>query len=334
MISNVFNNILKEYEKLRDTAQSDLEARKSEIYEKIRRIWEIDEEINNISLEITKAILGKSDDTQKLINELEQKVMDLKIEKGELLASHNYPTDYLTVKYKCNICHDTGFVKNQRCRCLKQKLINHYYNQSNISSILKDENFDTFNFKYYSDIVDKEKGMSPKENMQSIYKTCLNFANKFDLTQDNLLFTGPTGLGKTFLSSCIAKELLDRGKTVFYQTAFKVFNILEEYKFNKDKTAEAKEKVDLLFDVDLLIIDDLGTEFINSYTSSEFFNILNTRLFEKKKTIISTNLDMHELFNTYSARVTSRIWGQYKVLEFFGDDIRKKVSVNSQGGIL
>lgn len=329
MVSNIFSNILKEYEKIRDTALLELETRKLDIYEKIPRIQEIDDKINNISLEITKTILSRSNEAQDLIHELEQKVMDLKIEKGELLASHNYPTDYLTIRYKCKTCHDTGFVKNQRCNCLKQKLINHYYNQSNLSSILKDENFDTFNFKCYSDIVDREKGISPKENMQSIYKTCLNFANRFDTSFENLLFTGPTGLGKTFLSSCIAKELLDKGKTVFYQTAFHVFNILEEYKFNKDKTAEAKEKVDLLFDVDLLIIDDLGTEFINSYTSSEFFNILNTRLLEKKKTLISTNLGMNELFNTYSARVTSRIWGQYKVLEFFGDDIRKKISVNS-----
>ena len=333
MVSNVFNTILKEYEAIRDTSLLELETRKSEIYRKFLRIQEIDDKINGTSVEITKTILKSSNDAQKLINELEQKVMDFKIEKGELLASHNYPTDYLTLRYKCKICHDTGFVKTQKCGCLKQKLINYYYNQSNLSSTLKDENFDTFNFKYYSDIINNEKGLSPKENMQSIYKTCLNFASHFNDTLENLLFTGSTGLGKTFLSSCIAKELLDKEKTVFYQTAFKVFNILEEYKFNKDKTTEAKNKVDLLFDVDFLIIDDLGTEFINSYTSSEFFNILNTRLLGKKKTLISTNLNMNELFNTYSARVTSRIWGQYKVLEFFGDDIRKKVSVNSQGGI-
>lgn len=330
MISKAdFNKILSEYEILRDKAKSELELRKQEIYAKIPRIKEIDEEIGNISINITKSILLDSKQSEKLAKELKQKIIDLQMEKGELLASYNYPTDYLTIKFKCNHCKDTGFINNQKCNCLKQKLINYAYNQSNLANLLKYQNFNTFNLEYYSDVIDEIREISPKENMKNIYKICQNFVNNFDTIDENLLFTGPPGLGKTFLSSCIAKELLDKGKTVFYQTAFKIFDVLEEYKFSKDKEESDKEKVDLLFDVDLLIIDDLGTEFINSYTSSEFFNILNSRLLSKKKTIISTNLNMDELFQLYSARVTSRIWGYYKVLEFFGDDIRQKISINS-----
>lgn len=327
MNQNVFNSILKEYESLRDDSSSQLEARKAEIYNSIPRIKEIDEEIEDLSIKIAKSVLSDISQAQKLIDELNQKSIDLRMEKGELLASSNYPTDYLTLKYKCKSCKDTGFVDTQKCNCLKQKLIDYAYNQSNLSSILAHENFDTFNFEYYSDKIDRKRGISTKENMQEIYKTCLDFANDFEKIDINLLFTGPTGLGKTFLSSCIAKDLLDKGKTVFYQTAFKIFDILEDYKFSKDKTIENKEKINVLFEVDLLIIDDLGTEFINSYTSSEFFNILNTRLLNGKKTIISTNLNIKELQEHYSTRVLSRIIGHYKVLEFFGDDIRVKKNI-------
>lgn len=326
----IVNEILKEYEALRNNSIIQLDARKNEVYNKIPKLKEIDEELRKLSLDITKTIINKTDQAQKLIDELQQKSIDLKIVKGELLATHNYPTDYLTIKYKCDICKDTGFNGNQKCNCFKQKLINYAYKQSNLYNVLTHENFDTFNFEYYSNVTDKEKGFSPKKNMQNIYKICLNFANNFDKINENLLFTGPTGLGKTFLSSCIAKELLDKGKTVFYQTAFKIIDILEEYKFSKDKDSFNKEKVNLLFNVDLLIIDDLGTEFINSYTSSEFFNILNSRLLEKKKTIISTNLDSKQLLDLYSERVISRILGNYKVLRFFGEDIRIKQKISKK----
>jgi len=188
---------------------------------------------------------------------------------------------------------------------------------------LDTQNFDNFDFSYYSDTIVESEGISPLTNIKSIFQTCFNFVQNFDKTDDNLLLYGGPGLGKTFLSSCIAKDLLDRGKTVFYQTAFKIFGLLEDYKFNRSEESATKTQVDRLFDVDLLIIDDLGTEFVNTYTSSAFFNILNSRLLDKRKTIISTNLNMEELVNLYSNRVVSRIIGHYIPLKFFGEDIRK-----------
>lgn len=325
MMSSIIQNILREYETTRNNAQLELEKRKETVYLKIPQIKEIDEEISKISIDITKSILNKEGQADSLIDKLQQKNIDLKMEKGELLSSHNFPIDYLLIKHNCSTCKDVGFVNNQKCNCLKQKLIDYAYRKSNLFNLLSHQNFDTFNFEYYNNSVDSKQGISPKKNMQDIYKTCLDFVEKFDSIDENLLFTGPTGLGKTFLSSCIAKDLLDRGKTVFYQTAFKIFDILEEYKFSKDKSSFNKDAVNMLFDVDLLIIDDLGTEFVNSYTSSELFNILNSRLLEKKKTIISTNLDLEELNDLYSPRVASRVIGHYQVLKLFGDDIRKKI---------
>lgn len=328
MLSSAINEILREYEALRNNAEQELENRQEQIYKSIPLIREIDQKISSLSLEISKAILANSSNAEELIESLRQKTIDLKMEKGELLASNNYSTDYLTIKYKCNPCKDTGFIDGQKCSCLKQKLIDNAYKQSNLSNLLAQENFETFNFDYYSNKSNSTKDISPKENMQSVYKACLDFVGNFDNSEENLLFTGAPGLGKTFLSSCIAKELLDKGKTVFYQTAFKILDVLEDYKFSKNKSSFNGDIFELLFNVDLLIIDDLGSEFVNSYTSTELFNVLNSRLLEKKKTIISTNLNMDELYKTYSGRVTSRIFGNYKVLEFFGDDIRQKNSIN------
>ena len=318
-----FKNIMNKYESLRDTAKNELSLRQEEIYEKIPRIKEIDNQIGSSSINITKLILADTKNSTKLIEELHQNTIDLQMEKGELLSVNNYPTDYLTIKYTCKICLDTGFVDNQKCSCFKQKIINYLYKQSNLSNLLSSQNFDTFDFIYYSDKIDKEHKESPKQNMQNIYKTCLDFSKNFDKSFRNLLFTGTTGLGKTFLSSCIAKDLLDKGKTVYYQTAFKIFDLLEEYQFNKS-TNFNKEDLNMLFDTDLLIIDDLGAEFINSYTKSEFFNIINSRILNNKKTIISTNFNMNELLSMYSERVASRIVENYEILDFFGDDIRIK----------
>lgn len=325
---DIFNKILKEYEDIRYNSQLELNMRKNDVYSTIPRIQEIDNEISQLSIHFSKEILKNPYESETFTKELQKQNMDLKIEKSELLACHKFPTDYLTLKYHCNACSDTGYIDNLKCKCFKQKIIDNLYLQSNLSNLLQNQNFDTFNFSYFSDEIDPKFGKSSKDNIKELSNITLSFINNFNITDENLLFTGSTGVGKTFLSSCIAKELLDKGYTVFYQTAFKIFDILEEYKFSKSKDTFDKTKIDILFNTDLLIIDDLGTEFVNSYTTSEFFNILNSRILNKKKTIISTNLNLNELFDLYSARVASRIWGHYKVLDFFGDDIRQKISVN------
>ena len=254
----------------------------------------------------------------------------------DILKKHNLsPNDFLP-KFDCPICKDTGFVKqnnnNVLCNCIKQKLYNIEYNHSNIYD-LQNQNFDNFRLSFYSDLVDEHKygkNISPRDNIISIKKICQHFIDHFDdPDESNLLFCGSPGLGKTFLSSCIANEMIKRGKTVLYQTAPMMLDNIIDYKFGKS----SNNIISSINSVDLLIIDDLGTESKNNLKITELFNIINTRLLNQNnkitKTIISTNLSLQDLYNTYEERIVSRIIGNYNACYFFGDDIRikKKIKV-------
>lgn len=259
---------------------------------------------------------------KELLNSLREKLNFLKKKKTEILKSHGYPEDYLEPKYECNICKDTGYVNGKRCKCFNQKLINIYYKQSSIAEILQKENFSNFNFEYYSDKPYGDKP-SPRANMRTIVEFALNFIKHFDTIEESLFFYGNSGLGKTFLANCIAKELLDRGKSVIYRTAPDLIEGLRINKLNPDSEIY-NEYLELLKECDLLIIDDLGTEPITAFSLQEFFNILNTRLLLGKKFIISTNLPLSEIMAIYPERIYSRIFGHFKLLNFYGEDIRLK----------
>ncbi len=212
------------------------------------------------------------------------------------------------------------------CNCIKQKIFDIDFNKSNIGNLSK-ENFDNFDLSLYSDEVNEEKynaKISPRQNIENIKKIALDFIDGFDDPEENnLLFLGSTGLGKTFLSNCIAKEMLSKGKTVLYQTAPIMLDNIIDFRFGKSDFDEVYSNI---INVDLLIIDDLGAEALNSFKLSELFNIINSRsLFQNNhvmKTIISTNLNMNNLLDTYSERIFSRIVSGYSVCRFFGDDIR------------
>ena len=217
--------------------------------------------------------------------------------------------------------------KNVMCNCLKQNILNNLYNKSNLSNIDK-ENFEHFDEDKFSNKKEVQYGFSPRENIINIKNASLNFIEKFDdLNTKNLLFTGNTGLGKSYMSNCIANELLKRGKTVLYQTAPVLLETIIDNKFNKYKTTDTNNFYNDILNVDLLIIDDLGTEYLNSMKLSELFTILNTRILnlnKPTKTIISTNLNINQIFNTYEERIGSRIAGYYDIYQFFGEDIRLK----------
>ncbi len=200
-----------------------------------------------------------------------------------------------------------------------------------MKSILDRENFKTFSFKYYSDdYIDETTGLSPLSNMQKIVAGCKSFIRHFDKQKENLLFLGNTGVGKTFLANCIAKELLDRGYIVIYLTAFRLFDILEKYKFGKevDSTLSPSKQFDYILDCDLLIIDDLGTELSNSFTTSQLYLIINERLLREKSTLISTNLSLDNLITNYSERIYSRIISNYSIRRIIGEDIRLHKAVS------
>lgn len=331
MVNNsVLQTFLKEYDKKQMLAVSDLEVRKKELYSRIPRLQEIEQELNTCALESAKSIL--SNNNSSILVDLQNQVNKLKEERTSILKNDGKTLDYLSPKYECSKCNDTGYVingnKTVMCSCLKQKLLDIEYNSSNIGNLDK-ENFKKFNINLYSDEVNQEKygsDISPKENIKIIGKEVKKFIKNFDdPNEKNLLFSGGTGLGKTFLSNCIVAELLAKGKTVLYQTAPVMLDTLISELFSKSSDNTFSQS---LLTVDLLVIDDLGTETMNSMKFTELYKIINTRLLNQNgkitKTIISTNLDLQGLFNTYDERIVSRFVGNYNIYRFFGDDIRFK----------
>jgi DNA replication protein DnaC len=325
----ILSTLLKNYEKKRLNAEKDLEMRKNKLYLEHPRLQEIDDELSKTGISTAKALIHSN--SSELLSELNNKVELLKAEKTNILSELNLPDNYLQPNYSCKICNDTGYITQNyssvMCSCLKQEIFNIEYNKSNIANLEK-QNFDNFSLEKYSDQININKyksEMSPRDNIKLIKDVCLNFINNFDDPKEkNLLFTGNTGLGKTFLSSCIAKEMIQKDKTVLYQTAPVMLDMIIDYKFNKNTQVTTTYKN--LLDVDLLIIDDLGTESLNQIKFAELFNIINTRLLNQNnkslKTIISTNLSLENLNKTYGERITSRLIGNYYICRFFGDDIR------------
>ena len=317
-----YNQILRQYEERRFKNKHELDDRIKEAYEAIPMLQELDDEIISLSAQSGRqALFGNT----KALDELKEKSSILEDKKKQLLVDHGYDKDYISMRYHCSKCKDTGFINNEKCNCFKQAIADLIYSGSNIRSILERENFSTFSFKYYSDdYIDETTGLSPLSNMQKIVAGCKSFIRHFNNNHENLLFLGNTGVGKTFLANCIAKELLDRGYIVIYLTAFRLFDIPEKYKFGKevDNTLAASKQFDYILDCDLLIIDDLGTELSNSFTTSQLYLIINERLLRQKSTLISTNLSLDNLNTNYSERIYSRIISNYSIRQIIGEDIR------------
>jgi len=330
MDNSTLHSLLQEYEQKRIRANLLLEDRKKELYLKYPKFADIDKEINLLSIKKINLILS-ANSTE--ITDIDAKINNLKEQKNKLFNEYNISDDFLKPIYECDICADTGYINNNNktimCNCLKQKLFNLQYNKCNIGN-LESENFSTFSLDYYSDEVNPEKygiPISPRENVKRIKDLSINFINNFDNPkQKNLLFTGDTGLGKTFLCNCIAYELLKQGKTVLYQTAPVMIDSIINYRFSK--TPSNSNIIDHILNVDLLIIDDLGTETLNTMKLTELFTIINSRILNQNnkitKTIISTNLSLRDLFSIYNERIGSRFVGHYDIFKFVGDDIRFK----------
>ena len=290
---------------------------------------EIDHEIKMLGLKLYKIALS-GDDVKPQIDKLREEQKALLAAKKAILIENGYPADELSERFVCAICRDTGFADGKPCICYRKKLTEKAYEQSNLSALLTHQSFDTFDLSVYSDEVDPDFGMSPKAYMKKVVELCRSFVKNFDADSQNLLFWGDPGLGKTFLSTCIAKELIATNHSVIYETAYKTFSLLEELKFKKsDNEEKLKFKVDKLYSCDLLILDDLGSEFATQYTTASLFDIINSRLISGKKTVINTNLSITELTKKYGERVVSRLYGHYRVLNFIGSDIRIDKSVNN-----
>lgn len=313
-----YDAIMREYDQIRFGHQNEQQRRITEIYEKIPAIKALDLETARVGAARIRSLLtGRGADKEELQAELE----DLRIQKTVLLKEAGYPEDYLMLQYSCKKCQDTGYINNHKCTCFKAKEIELLYHQSALSDILKQENFDTFSYEWYDDYSrDGEK--SPRANMREVVEICLAAASEIPEKKINLLLTGSCGVGKTFMTHCIAKALLDRGVSVLYLSAPELFEIIGNHQFRNEEEAEQESLYHHIYDCDLLIIDDLGTEMVNNFTIPRLFDCLNDRDLKGRSVVISTNQSLNQLRDIYSERISSRLFSNYQILNLYGDDIR------------
>jgi DNA replication protein DnaC len=289
---------------LRQTESKKLSReKKDKIYIEIKELKAINKAIS--------ALIKSSLAPSFSMDEIKKNITSLVEQKNAILRERGLPENYLDDYFECPICKDEGFVGPDICSCYLDMIRKEAYKLSNLSEKIKTENFDTFNL-----------AINQEPQKQHIYNVAKRFCKNDHTIKQNLLFTGTTGTGKSFLSSCIAKEFLDKEKTVLYLTATKISNLIDDAKFNKKNTAEQEEYVEFINHCDLLIIDDLGTEFNMPYSQSQLFDILETRQLNGKNTVISTNLPLEALSQKYSPRFVSRLLGNYEILVFNGTDLR------------
>ena len=299
----------------RANAIAQQQARREEVYKKIPRIKEIDALTKERYRELVSGIFGGKSLTK---SEIRSSSVDLRAERAELLATNGYPIDYLDVKFECRRCSDEGFVKGRMCACYQRELARVAMSRTKISMLMQDQSFKNFKLDYYSD-VKNGNGKSPRVQMAQVLEFCKNYAKQFTPHANSLFLNGATGLGKTFLSSCIAREVIEHGYSVVYDSAQNIIHAFEQVKFDR---AGEKADLDQYSNCDLLIIDDLGTEFITQYSMSVVYMLLNNRILAQRPTIVSSNLDGEVLKQYYSESIVSRLSGEFMTVPFVGSDIR------------
>lgn len=318
-----YDQIMRDYDRKQYHNYREQRKRTDEIYEKIPRIQEIEEEISSCSLAYAEQmIFSESEEAtqnpKEIMQDLRMQLQKLRKEKEFLLMQEGYPADYLEMHYTCPDCEDTGYINRKKCHCFHREEIKLLYSDSHLDSILSQENFSNFSYEFY----DTEQ----LQAMPQILASCKNFIENFSENFENLLLYGPVGTGKTFLSNCIAKELLDRKYSVVYFTSFRLFELFQVN--GNQKNEDFKQYYESILESDLLILDDLGTELVNAFTVSKLFQVLNERVLRKKSTIISTNIALREFRDIYSERVFSRIINSYTLLKFVGSDIRVRQKIS------
>lgn len=315
---DVYNRAIQVLERRREQANTEAQERFDEISEKLPELEKIQRELARIGLNISKVFLYSSD-KQADIKQLMQESLSLQERKKAVLTKNGYSENALDVQYTCPVCNDTGFIKNRRCKCHTELLKD--IERSRIAKIapIEDCTFDTFDVNYYPQQI-MENGISPRDKAEKIKNSCGKYAVNFNTSAKSIMFMGGTGLGKTHLSLAIANVVINKGYSVVYGTAQNILRDLQNENFGRDDALLYYEKAVLT--CDLLIIDDLGTEYKNAYTAACLYNIINSRLGAKLPTIISTNFSLDELEEKYDQRITSRITGEYRQLVLVGNDIR------------
>ena len=315
-----YDAIMREYGRQQIENHHKLEERRKEIYARLPVVRQLEAEIAERSVACAKKLL---EGDKSVLDRLKEDLRDLREQKALIIRAAGYPDDYLELHYRCPDCRDTGLIDGRKCHCFLQAQMKLLHAQSNLEDVLERENFKALSYEYYDDTeILPQLGITNAAYMRRVVAGCREFVRDFDKKHDNLLFTGSTGVGKTFLTNCIARELMDDFHSVIYLTASDLFDVFSRNKFDYDNAEDMKDMYRFILDCDLLIIDDLGTELNNSFTSSQLFYCINERMNMSRSTIISTNLTLAQLRDSYTDRVTSRIMSGYRIIPLYGGDIR------------
>ena len=317
--------VKREYSEKYRLAQSASEDRKIELWGEITGLRELDRELSMTGLRIMAATMEKGADTRALIEKIKENNERLLVERAALLRAYGYPEDYTDVHYECEACGDTGYVDTKMCDCMKRALVLAGYESSGLGELIKTQSFDNFSLDWYKNNAEVYSKM-----VQSFEKV-KKFADNFSADNySNMIFIGGTGLGKTHLSTAVAKSVIDRHYDVLYVTATGMMGDFEQKRFGNSAIEGDAGDTDRYYSADLLIIDDLGTEISNQFTTTCLYDVINTRIMTRKSTIISTNLVQDELRKRYWDRITSRIFGEYQPVIFVGTDIRRQKIVSGK----
>jgi len=322
---NIMGAALAKHQARREDRRLELDRRTREVYSRLPRVEEIDRQLRATVGRIMVEAFARDEEPGRAMERLQRENLELQRERTRLLAECGWSGDYLDEKPECALCGDSGYLRDGSvCRCLMRFYTREQNRRLSKLLDLGSQSFDTFSFDWYDNSIWPEYGCSPLENMELIYDICGEFSRRFGSQTESLLFTGAPGLGKTFLSACIARQVSDQGFSVVYDTASHIFQQFESGKFGRENPYEEDpdREINRYLNCDLLIMDDLGTEMLTTFVQSAFYRIVNDRLLARKKTVLSTNLSLDELQRRYGEAVRSRLEGEYRILRFFGRDIR------------
>ncbi len=317
--SRIYNAALDIISKRRCDAKISYENHYRDAESKVPEIVEINRQLANTSLELLNIIKSGGDNIDKRLDALKRQNLQAQEMVEILLVQNNFPKDYLNIKYKCELCSDTGFVQNSRCECLKEIIGRLSVKALNSHSQIKLCSFRTFNLNYYKNVTAPD-GTDCYAIMSHVLDYCIRYSHEFSLNSKSIFMLGKTGLGKTHLSLSIAEKVIAKGYNVLYDSIINYLRQIEKEHFGRDSSGT--DTLGLLLDADLVIFDDLGSEYDTSFYISTIYNIINTRLNKGLPTIISTNLSPQELESKYDARLISRLFAMYDYLKFMGSDIR------------